>query len=585
MADLGVKLEQVEKRFPRASRPALTRISAAIRPGIITGLVGPDGAGKTTLLRLMAGLLMPSSGHIVFEEAIETVARAHPQPAGTKHAHEWIGYMPQKFGLYEDLSVQENLELHADLRGVLGQDRAAAFERLLAFTDLNRFTGRLAGKLSGGMKQKLGLACALLGRPRLLLLDEPSVGVDPISRRELWKMVHELIVQGLTVVWSTAYLDEAGLCQEVLLLNDGQLLFAGKPADLTRRVRDRCWQIRNGAGSRRELLARALRRPEVMDGVIQGHAVRLVLRQDQQLPPLSQLEAGAQAEMVAVPPRFEDGFIDILGGGPGGDSALAQRVHRTSGTHESVVEAVNLTKNFGEFTATDQVSFEVKRGEIFGLLGPNGAGKSTTFRMMCGLLTPTSGTAHVMGIDLKKSPSQARQRLGYMAQKFSLYGNLTVQQNLGFFSGVYGLRGARQREVVNEMIEVFKLHPFLDTTPDTLPLGFKQRLALACAVMHEPDVLFLDEPTSGVDPVTRREFWTHINGLVEKGVTIMVTTHFMDEAEYCDRIALVFRGRIIAAGTPDHLKEQASTPENTDPSMEDAFVDLVQKHDHAEADG
>jgi ABC-2 type transport system ATP-binding protein len=281
--------------------------------------------------------------------------------------------------------------------------------------------------------------------------------------------------------------------------------------------------------------------------------------------------------MVQVPPRFEDGFIDALGGGPGGDSALAKRVHHTAGTHEAVVVAKDLTKKFGNFTATDHVSFEVRRGEIFGLLGPNGAGKSTTFRMMCGLLTPTSGTARVMGIDLKKSPSRARQRLGYMAQKFSLYSNLTVQQNLDFFSGVYGLRGSRRREVVGEMVEIFKLHPFLETTPDTLPLGFKQRLALACAVMHSPDVLFLDEPTSGVDPVTRREFWTHINGLVEKGVTIMVTTHFMDEAEYCDRIALVFRGRVIAAGTPDDLKDQARTPENTDPSMEDAFVGLVQQ--------
>jgi ABC-2 type transport system ATP-binding protein len=248
-----------------------------------------------------------------------------------------------------------------------------------------------------------------------------------------------------------------------------------------------------------------------------------------------------------------------------------------TGAHDTVVEAVDLTKKFGDFAATDRVSFAVKRGEIFGLLGPNGAGKSTTFRMMCGLLTPTSGTAHVMGIDLKKSPSQARQRLGYMAQKFSLYGNLTVLQNLNFFSGAYGLRGAHQKELVEGMIRAFKLEPFLDSTADTLPLGFKQRLALSCAVMHEPDVLFLDEPTSGVDPVTRREFWTHINGLVEKGVTIIVTTHFMEEAEYCDRIALVYRGQIIVAGTPDHLKEQAATEKLPDPSMEDAFIELIQK--------
>ena len=570
MSDALVTLESVRKVFPRSKKPALEAVSAVFRPGQITGLVGPDGAGKTTLIRLIAGLLEPTSGTI-------RVDGSDPiRDAGRLRA--FIGYMPQKFGLYEDLSVQENLELHADLRGLVGEERVATFKRLLEFTDLALFTSRLAGKLSGGMKQKLGLACALLGHPRLLLLDEPSVGVDPISRRELWKMVHELIAQGLAVVWSTAYLEEAELCAEVLLMNDGRLIFSGKPADLTNRIHNRSFQIRPLTVNRRQVLARALRRPEVMDGVIQGHAVRLVLREGAARPDLKELEAGEGAQLVPVSPRFEDAFIEALGGGPGGDSALAQRLRPVPGDHDTVVEAVALTKRFGSFTATDHVGFAVKRGEIFGLLGPNGAGKSTTFRMMCGLLTPTSGTARVMGIDLKTSASQARQRLGYMAQKFSLYTNLTIKQNLQFFSGAYGLQGARQKSAVAEMVEVFKLQPFLDTTPDTLPLGFKQRLALACAVMHEPAILFLDEPTSGVDPVTRREFWTHINGIVEKGVTVMVTTHFMDEAEYCDRIALVFRGNIIAAGTPDELKEQVVTPQNPDPSMEDAFISLVQQH-------
>ena len=511
------------KVFPGAAHAALTDILAPVRAGMITGLVGPDGAGKTTLIRLMAGLLASSTGSIEVN-GLDPIAQA-------AQLREFIGYMPQRFGLYEDLSVRENLELHADLRGVVGPEREAVFARLLAFADLDRFAGRLAGKLSGGMKQKLGLACALLGRPRLLLLDEPGVGVDPISRRELWRMVHELVEQGLTVVWSTAYLDEAQLCQEVLLLNDGRLLYAGSPAGLTDRVRGRCLQVRGLEGSRRQVLARALRRPEVLDGVIQGHAVRLVLRPNCPPPDLRQLEAGDAAQLVPVQPRFEDAFIDVLGGGPGGDSALAQRLHSITGDDAPVVEAVDLTKRFGNFTAADRVSFAVRRGEIFGLLGPNGAGKSTTFRMMCGLLTPSSGTVRVAGIDSIRSPGKARQRLGYMAQKFSLYTDLTVAQNLKFFSGVYGLRGVRQAQVVAAMVEVFKLRPFLGNTSGTLPLGFKQRLALACAVMHEPDILFLDEPTSGVDPVTRREFWTHINGLVEKGVTIMVTTHFMDEAE------------------------------------------------------
>jgi ABC-2 type transport system ATP-binding protein len=570
MSNALVTLDSVRKAFPRSKKPALEGVSARLRAGHITGLVGPDGAGKTTLLRLMAGLLTPTSGSI----RVDGCDPIHD--ADTLRG--FIGYMPQKFGLYEDLSVQENLELHADLHGLVGGERVTTFKRLLEFTDLARFTARLAGKLSGGMKQKLGLACALLGRPKLLLLDEPSVGVDPISRRELWRMVHELVAEGMAVVWSTAYLDEAELCAEVLLMNDGRLIFSGKPVDLTKRIHDRSLQIRRLTGNRRQLLARALRRPEVMDGVIQGRAVRLVLREGAARPDLRELDAGDSAELVPVAPRFEDAFIEALGGGPGGDSVLAQHLQPVPGDHDTVVEAIGLTKQFGGFTATDHVNFAVQRGEIFGLLGPNGAGKSTTFRMMCGLLTPTSGTARVMGIDLKTSASEARQRLGYMAQKFSLYSTLTVRQNLKFFSGAYGLSGAGQKSAMTDMIEVFRLQPFLDTTPDTLPLGFKQRLALACAVMHQPAILFLDEPTSGVDPVTRREFWTHINGVVEKGVTVMVTTHFMDEAEYCDRIALVFRGKIIATGSPDQLKEQVVTPQNSDPSMEDAFISLVQQH-------
>lgn len=569
MPDAIVQFDNLEKTFPPANRPALRALSAQFPTGVVTGLVGPDGAGKTTLMRLLAGLLAPTSGRL----RVNGLDPVHDAP----RLREFIGYMPQRFGLYEDLSVAENLALHADLRGVVGAERQAAFKRLLEFTDLAAFTSRLAGRLSGGMKQKLGLACALLGRPQLLLLDEPGVGVDPISRRELWKMVHELVAQGLTVIWSTAYLDEAELCALVLLLNEGQLLFTGPPRDLTARLRNRCFQIRNASGSRRQLLARALRRPEILDGAIQGHSVRLVLRAGARLPTAGDLQAGSDAQIVPVPPRFEDAFIDVLGGGPGGDSVLAQRLEPAGGDHEVVVESVDLTKNFGSFTAADHVNFAVKRGEIFGLLGPNGAGKSTTFRMLCGLLAPSSGRARVMGFDLQSSASQARQRLGYMAQKFSLYGNLTVSQNLEFFSGAYGLRGVSRKQVIADMVQVFKFEPFLTTTPATLPLGYKQRLALACALMHRPDILFLDEPTSGVDPVTRREFWTHINGLVEKGVTIVVTTHFMDEAEYCDRVALVFRGQIIASGTPDSLKERAATAQLPDPSMEDAFIELIRQ--------
>jgi drug efflux transport system ATP-binding protein len=569
---VAIELTQVTHRFAGSDAPALERVSASVPAGVITGLVGPDGAGKTTLMRLMAGLLKASMGTI-------RTAGLDPIAAGaTLRAR--LGYMPQKFGLYEDLTVGENLELYAELRGVVGETRAASFARLLAFTGLEPFITRPAGKLSGGMKQKLGLACVLLGRPQLLLLDEPSVGVDPISRRELWRMVNELAASGMSVVWSTSYLDEAERCPHILLMSEGKLLYAGAPHELTGRVSGRSVQIGGVAGNRRALLQRALRAPEVMDGVIQGSRIRLVLRDAALAPDLAALDAGPEAWLRPTEPRLEDAFIDILGGGPGGESELARLMRPVilpEARREAVIEAVNLTKRFGSFTAAAAVDFRVRQGEIFGLLGPNGAGKSTTFRMVCGLLPPSDGHASVMGIDLRTHAAAARQRLGYMAQKFSLYGNLTVEQNLRFFSGAYGLSGARQATKVAEMLATFALTPHRGIPADELALGFKQRLALACALMHDPEVLFLDEPTSGVDPVTRREFWSHINGLVQKGVTIMVTTHFMDEAEYCDRIGLVNRGRLIATGTPDELKAAAGRDGHEAPTMEEAFIALIER--------
>jgi len=569
----AVTLFDVTKTFSGLAAPALDGIDGSIESGIITGIVGPDGAGKTTLMRLMAGLLRPDSGQVA------TLGMSPVVQASELRLR--IGYMPQKFGLYEDLSVMENLTLHADLRDVTGEKRATTFKRLLDFTDLSRFTTRLAGRLSGGMKQKLGLACALLGKPELLLLDEPGVGVDPISRRELWKMVRELAEGGIAVVWSTSYLDEAEACDTVLLLNQGKLLFSGKPGDLTGRLRGRCLHLGGVEGRRRQALGTLLKQPEVTDGVIQGCNLRIVLKAQAARPDPLSLGISGQPNWKEVAPRFEDAFIDLLGGGPGGESALASAMRPRSEVRTSLIRAEELTKRFGGFTATDRVSFEVRQGEIFGLLGPNGAGKSTTFKMMCGLLTPTSGRAEVMGIDLRRSPARARERLGYMAQKFSLYGKLTVRQNLEFFSGVYGLTRSRQRQAVESMIDSFHLQQFLNVTTDDLSLGYKQRIALACAAMHEPDILFLDEPTSGVDPITRREFWNHINGVVEKGVTVMVTTHFMDEAEYCDRIGLVYHGRLIALAPPDDLKALVTSSALPDPTMEDAFIELIRRQEAA----
>ncbi|MBY3194785.1 ATP-binding cassette domain-containing protein [Rhizobium laguerreae] len=567
-----VRIDGVTKRFGDAPA-ALDAVSGMIGGGAITGLVGPDGAGKTTLIRLMTGLMLPDTGTM---EVLGFDTRKNP--AGIQAA---IGYMPQRFGLYEDLSVQENLDLYADLRGLPKSERPSAFDELLTFTDLKRFTGRLAGKLSGGMKQKLGLACALLKKPRLLLLDEPGVGVDPISRRDLWKMVENLTKEGIGVLWSTAYLDEAEACDHVLLLNQGKLLFSGKPDDMTGRVNDRVFRVSGMTGRRRQVLAGLLQADGVIDGVIQGEAIRLVAARDKK-PDIG--SAGDGATLTPAPPRFEDAFIDMLGGGPGGRSRLAEAQEPTKGDDDRpVIEAKGLTKRFGDFTAADNISFDIRRGEIFGLLGPNGAGKSTTFKMLCGLLKPTGGEGRVAGFDLRRDAAEARNQLGYMAQKFSLYGDLTVMQNLEFFSGVYGLRGRHRRERIELMAGIFDFGRHVSQPAKDLPLGLKQRLALACAVMHEPRALFLDEPTSGVDPITRREFWTHINALVEKGVTVLVTTHFMDEAEYCDRISLIYRGRSIALGSPDELKARVATKELSDPTMEDAFIALVQQSEKEDA--
>ena len=567
-----IRLQGLMKNFSERGKPAVASLECEIHPGEVTGLVGPDGAGKTTLMRMLAGLMKPSGGSA-------QLIGLDPIKDGSA-LHAVVGYMPQKFGLYEDLTVMENLTLYADLRGVTGEERKKTFARLLEFTSLGPFTSRLAGKLSGGMKQKLGLACTLVGHPKVLLLDEPGVGVDPISRRELWQMVHELAGEGMLILWSTSYRDEAEQGREVLLLNEGELLYHGAPKELTQKMAGRSLLVSHGGENNRKLLQRALKLPQVSDGVIQGRSVRLILAKDATIEGLAQALDLPLEQITLTAPRFEDAFIELLGGTGTKESPLAKILHTVEGSsEETVIEAKQLTKKFGDFAATDQVNFTVQRGEIFGLLGPNGAGNSTTFKMMCGLLVPTSGKALVLGMDLKTSSGKARQHLGYMAQKFSLYGNLTVAQNLRFFSGVYGLHGKAQDDKISSMSEAFNLQPIFNSSTDSLPLGFKQRLALACSLMHEPDILFLDEPTSGVDPITRREFWLHINNMVEKGVTVMVTTHFMDEAEYCDRIGLVYRGKLIASGTPDDLKQQAADDEQVDPTMEQAFITLINKWD------
>ncbi len=572
-ADAVLEAEGLAKAFTAGGRRvvALDGVSLRVRAGIVTGLIGPDGAGKTTFMRLAAGLLLPDGGRIAALGLDATRDSLRVQAS--------LGYMPQRFGLYEDLSVAENLDLYADLQGVPREARAPRYAELMHMTGLAPFTKRLAGRLSGGMKQKLGLACTLLRAPRLLLLDEPTVGVDPVSRRELWAIVDRLVrAEGMSVLLSTAYLDEAERCAEVVMIHEGRILEQGPPSGVSARMAGRTWAVSRAGMRHRDLHAELDGRPGIVDALVQGEHVRLVAA-GAQLP----AEVAAMPGLVArqAPPRFEDGFIDLLRRQPHGaphavrmDGAAARP---DASADPVVIRVQGLRRRFGEFWAVDGVDLEVRRGEIFGLLGANGAGKTTTFRMLCGLLPASGGHLEVAGLDLRHAASAARARIGYMSQKFSLYGNLSVTQNLEFFAAAYGLSGAARSERLAWALEEFELADFGGQLAGDLPLGYKQRLAMACALMHRPGILFLDEPTSGVDPIARREFWKRINALAREGVTVLVTTHFMEEAEYCDRLAIMAAGRILSTGEPAAIKAAARTPANPEPSLEDAFIALVER--------
>lgn len=572
----------VRKQFVAGRRtiPALRGVSFAVRRGGVTGLIGPDGAGKTTLMRLAVGLFAPDAGRIValgFDATSESLA-----------VQSQVGYMPQRFGLYEDLSVQENLDLYADLQGVPREARAARYEKLMRMTGLARFTARLAGKLSGGMKQKLGLACTLVRPPQLLLLDEPTVGVDPVSRRELWQIVYGLVQQeGMTVLLSTAYMDEAERCDEVILLHEGEVLGHGPPQQFRDRLRGRAYLVSAPGLKKRMVQEKLAASANVLDAVIQGERVRLVMETDAMPDAARLLPDVAGVSIQPAPPRLEDSFVAMLRKRRGADSAAprghpAPRTYRrgNNGT-DPVIEVNHVKRRFGDFYAVKDVSFHVERGEVFGLLGANGAGKSTTFRMLCGLLPVTEGSVRVAGLDLRHAAAAARGRIGYMSQKFSLYGNLSVGENLRFFSSAYGLSGARQREQVERALDEFELTAVVESASLDLPLGHKQRLAMACALMHEPEILFLDEPTSGVDPLARREFWSRINALAEQYVTVMVTTHFMEEADYCDRLAIMADGGILALGTPEEIKQHQRSAAQPEPTMEAAFIALIEHSEPA----
>lgn len=577
-ADEGVLVfHDVRKQFVAGRRTirALRGVSFAVRRGGVTGVIGPDGAGKTTLMRLAVGLFTPDAGRIIalgFDATRESLA-----------VQSQVGYMPQRFGLYEDLSVQENLDLYADLQGLPTAARAERYQELMQMTGLARFTKRLAGKLSGGMKQKLGLACTLVRPPQLLLLDEPTVGVDPVSRRELWQIVYRLVQQeGMTVLLSTAYMDEAERCDEVILLHEGEVLGHGPPQQFRDRLRGRAYLVSAPGLKKRTVQEKLAVAANVVDAVIQGGRVRLVMETDA-IPDAGRLLPDvAGVSIQPAPPRLEDSFVAMLRKRRADDGTAPRRhpaprnSRRGNNGTGPVIEVNHVKRRFGDFYAVKDVSFHVERGEVFGLLGANGAGKSTTFRMLCGLLPVTEGSVRVAGLDLRHAAAAARGRIGYMSQKFSLYGNLSVRENLRFFSSAYGLSGARQREQMDRALDEFELTAVVEAASLDLPLGHKQRLAMACALMHEPEILFLDEPTSGVDPLARREFWSRINALAEQAVTVMVTTHFMEEADYCDRLAIMADGGLLALGTPEEIKQHQRSAAQPEPTMEEAFIALIE---------
>jgi len=469
----AIEIRGLTRRFGDVT--AVDQLTLDVPRGKLFGLVGPDGAGKTTTLRMLAGVLRPTSG----DATLEGVSIARESEAVKHH----IAYMSQRFGLYTDLTVRENILFYADLYRVPETDRPARLERLYQFSQLGPFEDRLAGKLSGGMKQKLSLCCALIHHPRILLLDEPTFGVDPISRRELWSIIRDNVAEGMTVLVGTSTPEEARRCDEVAILSEGRLL---------------------------------------------------------------------PTRTLVAPPPLEHPQSHL-----GATAAVSVR---------------DLTRTFGDFTAVDHITFDVAEGEVFGFLGPNGAGKTTTIRMLAGLLAPTSGTGSVAGHDIRTDTDWIKQRIGYMSQLFSLYNDLTVEENIEFFAGLYDVRGERYAVRRDWILEMSGLQNHRKRLTAELPLGWKQRLALGTAMIHEPSILFLDEPTSGVDPQSRRDFWELIYGLADRGTTVFVSTHYMEEAEYCHRIALMNRGRLIALDTPAALKASLDAA-----SLEDVFVTMVER--------
>jgi ABC-2 type transport system ATP-binding protein len=543
-AGAAIRVRALTKRYGAVE--AVRGIDLDVGAGEIFGLIGPDGAGKTSTFQILGGVMEATSG------AAELLGR----PA--REARAFVGYLTQAFSLYPDLSVRENLRYVGDLRRVPVREIEQRGQRYLTMFGMERFTERLAGRLSGGMKQKLALACALVAEPRVLLLDEPTTGVDPVSRREFWDALAQLSSQGITILLATPYLDEAERCHRVALMHEGHIHRTGTPAEL-----------RQALGLQRlEVRAADLRRAET--ALAAGDGIADVQRFGDRLDVMVRdVAAGARvvretlaaaklaiAEVRPATPTLENTFVAVLRGLQGELRVPAFPGRRAAAppAAETAIGARGLRKRFGEFEAVKDLDLDVRYGEVYGLLGANGAGKTTTIKMLCGLVEPSDGAVRLAGEGGRLRSEVVRQQVGYMSQKFSLYDDLTIDENLDFFAGVYRVpsawRAARKRWV----LEFAGLEGRGGQLTGSLPGGWKQRVAFGAAIMHEPRVLFLDEPTSGVDPIARRAFWAMINQLADQGTAILVTTHYLEEAEQCNRLGFMVAGELVAEGTPSGVK-------------------------------
>lgn len=548
----AIRVRSLRKNYGAVE--AVRGIDFDVRAGEIFGVIGPDGAGKTTTFQILAGVMQASSG----------TAEVFGNPA--RESRSLAGYLTQSFSLYPDLSVAENVRYIGDLRRVPAKEIEARGNRYLGMFDMGRFTDRLAGRLSGGMKQKLSLVCALVAQPRVLLLDEPTTGVDPVSRREFWDTLAHLASDGLTIVVATPYLDEAERCHRVALMHLGQIHETGTPAELRERLQMKRLEVRTGnLGKAEDVLASLVEHPgehQISDvqrfgdrlDVLVGDpragsaAVESVLSQD----------ALGTPEIRVTEPTLENTFVATL-------RSLGQEIATPMfpGRHshrdlckQIAIKAKDLSRSFGSFHAVKGINLQVEYGEIFGLLGANGAGKTTTIKMLCGLLAPSSGLMELAGERGSLRSESVRKRVGYMSQKFSLYDDLTIDENLDFFAGIYGVPKAELEEKKKWVLEFSGLKGKEKQITGSLPGGWKQRVAFGAAILHEPSVLFLDEPTSGVDPLARRAFWRMINQLADRGTAILVTTHYLEEAEQCNRLGFMVAGELVAEGTPSGVKRE-----------------------------